>query len=86
MIGGGKMLADKFRVKEYVDELKADMLDLCHCDELYTEMWIERAKGLRLVGAWWDYMVLISHAKRYIKRYCPQYLKRFESFLKRVRL
>jgi len=46
------MLADKFRVKEYVDELKADMLDLCHCEALYTKMWIERAKGLKLVGAW----------------------------------
>ena len=74
------------RVKEYVDELKADMVDLCHCDDLYTEMWIERAKGLRFVGAWWDYMVLVSHAKRYIKKNCPQFLKRFEFLLKTVKL
>jgi len=79
------MLGDKLRVKEYVDELKADMLDLCHCEALYTEMWVERAKGLRLVGAWWDYMVLISHAKRYIKRNCPHYLRRFLFYLKKVR-
>ena len=77
------MITDKIRVKEYVDELKAEMLDLCHCDDLYTEMWIERAKGLKLVGAWWDYMVLISHAKRYIKRNCPHYLRRFCSTSKR---
>jgi len=80
------LLADKTRVKEYVEDLKADMLDLCHCDELYTEMWIERAKGLRLVGAWWDYAVLICQAKRYIKRNCPQFQKRFEFLLKTVKL
>jgi len=80
------MNTDKERVKEYVEYLKADMVDLCHCDDLYTEMWIERAKGLRLVGAWWDYMVLISHAKRYIKRNCPHYLNRFLFYLKKVKL
>ena len=79
------MITDKMRVKEYVDELKAEMIDLCHCESLYTEMWIERAKGLKLVGAWWDYMVLISHAKRYIKKNCPHFLKRFEFLLKKVR-
>jgi len=80
------MLADKERVKKYVDELKADFLDLCHCEELYTELWIERAKGLRLVGAWWSYATLIAHAKRYIRQNCPQFLNRFLYLLKCVKL
>ena len=79
------MLADKSRVIKYVEELKEDFPDLCHCESLYTELWVERVKGLRLVGAWWHYMVLVSHAKRYIKNNCPEYLKRFEYYLKKVK-
>lgn len=79
-----KLIADKEKVKEYVNSLRADFTDLCHEFDDYSELWIERAKALRLVGAWWDYMVLIKHAKVYIKRNCPCYLYRFEKLLKEV--
>jgi hypothetical protein len=45
-------------------------------------MWIEKARNLRLVGAWWHYKVLIAQAKRYIRNNCPNCLQRFERLLK----
>ena len=77
------LIADKERVKEFANSLRKDFPDLCHEDSYYTELWIERAKALKLVNAWWDYMVLISHAKAYIKRNCPCYLSRFDRLLKK---
>jgi hypothetical protein len=46
-------------------------------------MWVEKARNLRLVGAWWHYKVLIAQAKRYIRKNCPYCLQRFERFLRK---
>jgi len=76
------MMVDKERVREYYRQLKADFSDLCHEDIEYVVMWIEKARNLRLVGAWWHYKVLIAQAKRYICNNCPTCLQRFERLLK----
>ena len=75
------MLVDKERVREYYQMLKEDFADLCHSDPEYTKMWIEKAKNLQLVGAWYHYMVLIRKAKEYVKKNCPCYYKRLLSIL-----
>ena len=79
------MMVDKERVREYYRQLKADFSDLRHEDIEYVVMWIEKARNLRLVGAWWYYKVLIAQAKRYIRRNCPNCLQRFENLLGRCR-
>jgi len=76
------MLVDKERVREYYRRLKEDMADLCHEDAEYVRLWVRKAKNLKLVGAWFHYMVLIRKAREYIKRNCPCYLDRFERIRK----
>lgn len=75
------MWVDKERVREYYRRLKDEFVDLCHEDPEYTKMWIEKARNLRIVGAWWHYMLIIVQAKRYIKKNCPCYYDRFTSLL-----
>ena len=77
------MLVNKERVRKYYQMLKEDFADLCHADSEYTKMWIEKAKNLRLVGAWYHYMILIRKAKEYVKKECPCYYQRFLYLLKR---
>ena len=78
------MLVDKERVREYYRRLKEDFPDLCHEDIVVAEEWVRRAKNLRLVGAWFHYMVLIRKSKDYVKKNCPCYLERLEWLLRRV--
>jgi len=78
---GSIMIIDKKYIKSYYNELKMEFCDLCHEDPEYSRIWIEKARNLRLVGAWWHYKVLIAQAKRYVKENCPKYLKRFERVL-----
>jgi len=78
------MLVDKERVRAYYRQLKEDMVDLCHEDVVVAEEWVRRAKNLRLVGAWFHYMVLIRKSKDYVKKNCPCYLERLERLLRRV--
>ena len=76
------MLVDKERVRVYYRRLKEDMVDLCHENSEYTRLWVQKAKNLRLVGAWFHYMVLIRKARDYVKVNCPCYLDRFERILR----
>lgn len=78
------MLVDKERVRDYYRQLKEDMIDLCHTDDVVTEEWIRKAKNLLLVGAWYHYMILIRKSKEYVKKNCPCYLKRLKKLLKGV--
>jgi len=76
------MLVDKERVRAYYRQLKEDMVDLCHVDDEVAKEWVKKAKNLRLVGAWFHYMVLIRKSKEYVKKNCPCYLERLERFLR----
>ena len=76
------MLVDKERVRQYYRRLKDDFIDLCHVDDEVAKEWVRRAKNLRLVGAWYHYMVLIRKSKEYVKRNCPCYLYRLEKLLR----
>jgi len=78
------MLVDKERVRSYYRQLKEDMIDLCHEDHIVAEEWIRRAKNLRLIGAWYHYMILIRKAKDYVKETCPCYLKRLKTLLRQI--
>lgn len=79
------LLVDKERVREYYRQLKEDFVDLCHENGIYVEMWVEKAKNLQLVGAWYHYMILIRKAKEYVKKNCPCYYQRLLSILSNKR-
>ena len=76
------MWVDKERVRRYYRQLLEDLPDLCHSEKEYARMWVERARNLRLVGAWWHYMLVIVQAKRYVRKNCPFYYERLLSLLK----
>lgn len=78
------MLVDKERVRNYYRQLKERMDDLCHEWDDVAEAWVNRAKNLRLVGAWYHYMILIRKSKEYVKKNCPCYLERLHRLLRRV--
>ncbi len=77
------MWVDKERVREYYRKLKDEFPDLCHEDSEYVKVWVEKAKNLRIVGAWYHYMVLIRKAKEYVRKNCPCYEERLNAILKR---
>jgi len=77
------MLVDKERVREYYQMLKDEMVNLCHVNSEYVELWVKKVKNLQLVGAWYHYMILIRKAKEYVKKECPCYYHRFLSFLRK---
>ena len=79
------MLVDKERVREYYRMLKDEMIDLCHSDSEYTKMWIEKAKNLKIIGAWYHYMILIRKAKEYVRNNCPCYYQRLLAILSNKR-
>jgi len=79
------MWVDKERVREYYRRLKDEMVDLCHENPEYCRIWVEKAKNLRIVGAWYHYMILIRKAKEYVKKNCPCYYQRLLSILNHKR-
>jgi len=79
------MWVDKERVRWYYRRLKEDFSDLCHSNQEYVEIWVEKARNLRLIGAWYHYMILIRKAKEYVRKNCPCYYERLLSVLSNKR-